>query len=47
MKTKLNIIIMSMYDRHTDIKPPTWKSSEPVEIFEKMEKCKETRKQAI
>lgn len=40
---------MSMYDRHTDIstKPPTWKSSEPVEIFEKMEKCKEARKQAI
>lgn len=40
MKTKLNIIIMSMNDRHMDIstKPPTWKSSEPLKIFEKREK---------
>lgn len=40
MKTKLNIIIMSMNDRHMDIstKPLTWKSSEPLKIFEKREK---------
>lgn len=40
MKTKLNIIIMSMHDRHMDIstKAPTWKSSEVLKIFEKREK---------
>lgn len=50
MKTKLNIIFMSMNDRHMDIstKPPTWKSSEPLKIFEKREKkIKKARKQTI
>lgn len=49
MKTKLNIIIMYIYDRHMDIStnPPKWKSSEPVKILDKRKKRKKARKEAI